>query len=140
MLVRLAQCAHGGDAFSPTDACPVDLLSTGTHCAVMECRQLDFLPATCTKCAAVTCAAHASCAAHRCPNKDINDVNARREWWCSPLDISTYYYWVQRRVPECPVCHKLVSFPKTGTINDQVRKNASPAATLADIHRPIRFF
>eukprot|EP00048_Salpingoeca_helianthica_P003329 m.66043 g.66043 ORF g.66043 m.66043 type:complete len:59 (-) comp12641_c0_seq1:526-702(-) len=35
-----------------------DFLSVGRHCAVPDCRQLDYLPFTCAHCKLVTCTEH----------------------------------------------------------------------------------
>jgi hypothetical protein len=50
--VPVASARHGDDH--------LDLMAVGVHCQVAHCRQLDFLPVTCSHCKRVTCDAHAS--------------------------------------------------------------------------------
>ncbi|KAM6155811.1 AN1-type zinc finger protein 2A [Rhynchocyon petersi] len=54
----------------------------GKHCSEKTCRQLDFLPVTCSACKQDFCKDHASFAAHRCPFAFKKDVH----------------------VPVCPLC------------------------------------
>ena len=47
-----------------------DFLSIGTHCAIKDCNQLDFLPATCHQCGITTCQSHLH--NHNCSNPPQN--------------------------------------------------------------------
>ena len=56
------------DAGGPTAAAVGDVMDVGTHCAALECAQLDFLPFRSAACSATFCAAHRSKQAHACPH------------------------------------------------------------------------
>ncbi|EXB93618.1 Zinc finger AN1 and C2H2 domain-containing stress-associated protein 16 [Morus notabilis] len=46
----------------------------GKHCAVDDCKQIDFLPFTCDRCNLVFCLEHRSYIKHNCPKADRQDV------------------------------------------------------------------
>ncbi|CAE8627956.1 unnamed protein product [Polarella glacialis] len=63
------------------------LSDQGSHCALAECRQLDFLPFRCECCGSSYCLDHFRCEAHRCPKAAGRD----------------------NRVLVCPFCQKAVA-------------------------------
>ena len=45
----------------------MEFLDLGSHCALEECKQKDFLPFKCGHCGITTCRVHSSLSGHRCP-------------------------------------------------------------------------
>lgn len=84
-----------------------DLMAIGKHCDVPHCHQLDFLPAKCDKCGMITCGEHISPRAHKCKNASQGD----------------------RRVPQCPVCQKLVRLQPGTDANDCVELHIRSGCT-----------
>lgn len=66
----------------------MEFANLGKHCAEPSCKQLDFLPFSCSACNRIFCLDHRSFAAHKCPN--VTD---------------TY-------VPECPMCGQIIPVTK----------------------------
>lgn len=59
----------------PARRLSADLLSLGTHCALPDCYQIDFLPFNCDCCNRIFCLAHRTYAAHSCPTAGSKDCS-----------------------------------------------------------------
>lgn len=62
----------------------------GANCALLTCKQLDFLPMKCDACAKLFCKEHIKYTEHNCENAYKKDI----------------------QVPVCPLCNKAVPVPR----------------------------
>ncbi|KAA0184450.1 hypothetical protein HAZT_HAZT008240 [Hyalella azteca] len=68
----------------------MELPHIGEHCSEVACRQLDFLPFTCSHCKKIFCLQHHKVANHHCTEARLVDV----------------------QVPVCPLCDQAVPAPR----------------------------
>ncbi|PIA19123.1 hypothetical protein COEREDRAFT_21462, partial [Coemansia reversa NRRL 1564] len=66
----------------------MEMPDIGVQCHQRDCRALDYLPFTCQYCQKQFCEAHWKADKHSCPKRDLI---------------------VDRRVPSCPICQKVIS-------------------------------
>jgi len=64
----------------------------GAHCALPDCKRLDFLPIKCSGCQRLYCGQHFSPSVHACPSEAVEDA----------------------RVPVCPLCDKPIPLRRKG--------------------------
>ncbi|XP_066936847.1 AN1-type zinc finger protein 2B-like [Clytia hemisphaerica] len=73
----------------------------GEHCALLSCKQLDFLPFNCDACSKIFCKDHVSYEKHQCGPGLLKD----------------------RKVPVCPLCNQPVSLSATENPDRKVNEH-----------------
>eukprot|EP00475_Leptophrys_vorax_P028006 TRINITY_DN401_c0_g1_i1.p1 TRINITY_DN401_c0_g1~~TRINITY_DN401_c0_g1_i1.p1 ORF type:complete len:191 (-),score=36.56 TRINITY_DN401_c0_g1_i1:118-690(-) len=86
----------------------------GKHCALSSCKQLDFLPFTCSKCNQVTCLEHHSLNAHECPNAE------------------------EAKTISCPVCEGVVAIAGGQDANQVMDDHISKGCAKPTSVKPLR--
>jgi hypothetical protein len=85
----------------------------GRHCALTDCKRLDFLPVKCNGCDLIFCLDHYQYEHHACPKPDIID----------------------RQVPACPLCSKPVPLtkecPLDQLVNEHIERNCDSEMAAA---------
>jgi predicted nucleic acid binding AN1-type Zn finger protein len=76
----------------------MEFANLGKHCALPSCKQLDFLPFTCTSCNQVTCLEHRTFIAHKCPAHKSHEAIAL----------------------QCPICERIIPVADGSQSADQV--------------------
>eukprot|EP01103_Thecamoeba_quadrilineata_P020919 TRINITY_DN9254_c0_g1_i1.p1 TRINITY_DN9254_c0_g1~~TRINITY_DN9254_c0_g1_i1.p1 ORF type:complete len:301 (-),score=20.39 TRINITY_DN9254_c0_g1_i1:58-909(-) len=85
----------------------------GKHCAVEDCKLLDFLPFTCNGCSLTFCLDHRKYVSHHCS--------------LAPVDVT---------VPQCPLCSQYIPASKTQDVNRVVEEHISKGCPPISSNNP----